>query len=78
MIMEITYGHRIDSLEDPYVKLAYEATSATVLAGSPGSMLVDFFPVREYFPPPLSPGLLAPATSVPPPSPRCLFVHNTY
>ncbi|KAM5537299.1 hypothetical protein V8D89_009029 [Ganoderma adspersum] len=50
MIMEITYGHRIDSLEDPYVKLAYEATSATVLAGSPGSMLVDFFPVLKKVP----------------------------
>ena len=43
--MEITYGHRIDSLEDKYVKLAHDATEATVLAGSPGSMLVDFFPV---------------------------------
>lgn len=50
MIMEITYGHRIDSLEDPYVKLVHEAASATVAAGSPGSMLVDFFPVREYTP----------------------------
>ena len=50
MIMEITYGHRIDSLEDPYVKLVHEATSATVSAGSPGSMLVDFFPFREYTP----------------------------
>ena len=55
MIMEITYGHRIQSMEDQYVKLAHEATEATVLAGSPGSMLVDFFPVREYFPPPLPP-----------------------
>ena len=43
--MEITYGHRIDSLQDPYVKLAQHATEATVRAGSPGSMLVDFFPV---------------------------------
>ena len=46
MIMEITYGHRIQSMEDQYVKLAHEATEATVLAGSPGSMLVDFFPIR--------------------------------
>ncbi len=45
MIMDITYGHCIDSLEDKYVKLAHDATEATVRAGSPGSMLVDFFPV---------------------------------
>lgn len=50
MIMEITYGHRIQSMEDQYVKLAHEATEATVLAGSPGSMLVDFFPVCKSLP----------------------------
>ncbi|KAI0705960.1 cytochrome P450 [Cerioporus squamosus] len=50
MIMEITYGHRIQSMEDQYVKLAHEATEATVLAGSPGSMLVDFFPVLKNLP----------------------------
>ena len=47
MIMEITYGHRIESLEDRYVQLAHDATTATVRAGSPGSMLVDFFPSCE-------------------------------
>ncbi|KAI0742440.1 cytochrome P450 [Daedaleopsis nitida] len=50
MIMDITYGHRISSLQDKYVKLAHDATAATVLAGSPGSMLVDFFPVLKNLP----------------------------
>ncbi|KAI0363937.1 cytochrome P450 [Pilatotrama ljubarskyi] len=49
-IMEITYGHRIHSMEDEYVKIARNATVETVLAGSPGSMLVDFFPVLKNIP----------------------------
>ncbi|OSD03845.1 cytochrome P450 [Trametes coccinea BRFM310] len=49
-IMEITYGHRIHSLDDEYVRIARAATVETVLAGSPGSMLVDFFPVLKSIP----------------------------
>ncbi|KAI0632690.1 cytochrome P450 [Trametes polyzona] len=49
-IMEITYGHRIHSMEDEYVKLARNVTVETVLAGSPGSMLVDFFPILKELP----------------------------
>ncbi|CDO69938.1 hypothetical protein BN946_scf184836.g12 [Trametes cinnabarina] len=49
-IMEITYGHRIHSLEDEYVRIARTATVETVLAGSPGSMLVDFFPLLKGIP----------------------------
>ena len=46
-MLEITYGVRVTSLDDELVKIAERATVETVLAGSPGSMLVDFFPVRE-------------------------------
>ncbi|KAH9856147.1 cytochrome P450 [Lenzites betulinus] len=49
-IMDITYGHRIHSLDDEYVALARNATVETVLAGSPGSMLVDFFPILKSLP----------------------------
>ena len=45
MIMDITYGHRIHSLDDHYVRLVHDTTCETVRAGSPGSMLVDFFPI---------------------------------
>ena len=48
MIMDITYGHRIHSLDDHYVRLVHDTTSETVRAGSPGSMLVDFFPIRKF------------------------------
>ena len=45
-MLEITYGVRVTSLDDELVKTVERATVETVLAGSPGSMLVDFFPIR--------------------------------
>ena len=42
--MKITYGHTVHSTEELYVRLAEEAGSDTVTSGSPGSVLVDFFP----------------------------------
>ncbi|KAI8992754.1 cytochrome P450 [Trametes punicea] len=49
-IMEIAYGHRVTSLEDKYIALAEATTVETVKAGSPGSMLVDFFPILKGIP----------------------------
>ena len=45
-IMKITYGHTVRSTDELYVRLAEEAGMGTVTAGSPGSVLVDFFPAR--------------------------------
>jgi hypothetical protein len=45
-IMKITYGHTVRSNDELYVRLAEEAGSDTVTGGSPGSVLVDFFPAR--------------------------------
>ncbi|KAH9916560.1 cytochrome P450 [Epithele typhae] len=50
IIMDITYGHQIASLEDPYSRLAHRTTTETVRGGSPGSMLVDFFPLLKELP----------------------------
>ena len=41
----MAYGHRIASLDDELVLLNEQVTEETVRAGSPGSMLVDFFPI---------------------------------
>lgn len=38
----------MSSLDDSYVRMADEAAGATVEAGSPASMLVDFIPIRGY------------------------------
>jgi hypothetical protein len=47
-ILRLTYGHNVKSLDDIHVCTADRAATATVQAGSPGSMLVDFIPARTY------------------------------
>ena len=47
IMMEAAYGHTVKTLDDEFVRFAQGALSATVEAGSPGSMLVDFFPICE-------------------------------
>jgi len=44
--MKIAYGHTVRSTDELYVRLAEEAGTDTVVSGSPGSVLVDFFPAR--------------------------------
>ncbi|EPS97696.1 hypothetical protein FOMPIDRAFT_1061765 [Fomitopsis schrenkii] len=50
MIVEITYGHCVQSSDDKYIKLAERATSVTLESGDAGGMLVDFFPTLRYLP----------------------------
>ncbi|KAI0744945.1 cytochrome P450 [Earliella scabrosa] len=50
LVFDMAYGHRIASLDDPLVELNERVTEETVLAGSPGSMLVDFFPILKHYP----------------------------
>jgi len=49
-IMKIAYGHTVRSTDDLYVRLAEEAGTDTVTSGSPGSVLVDFFPALKHIP----------------------------
>ncbi len=44
-LLEITYGRRLTSMDDELVQLAQRSLTAANEGGSPGSMLVDFFPV---------------------------------
>ncbi|KAI0692349.1 cytochrome P450 [Cerioporus squamosus] len=50
LVFDVAYGHRIASLDDELVALNERVTEETVLAGSPGSMLVDFFPILKSYP----------------------------
>ncbi|KAK7679980.1 hypothetical protein QCA50_016926 [Cerrena zonata] len=50
LIMEIVYGHRVTSDDDEFVVIAERAGHETVTAGSPGSTLVDFFPILKLVP----------------------------
>ncbi|KAI0351218.1 cytochrome P450 [Trametes cingulata] len=49
-MLEITYGRRITSLEDELVAVADRAIEGVNNAGTPGSMIVDFFPVLKGLP----------------------------
>ncbi|OCH85972.1 cytochrome P450 monooxygenase [Obba rivulosa] len=49
-VLDFAYNHKVTSLDDKLVQLAERATTETVLAGSPGSMLVDFFPILRHLP----------------------------
>lgn len=44
--MEITYGHRIKTDDDPYLHLAREVDRMLNGAGNAGASIVDFFPFR--------------------------------
>ncbi len=44
-MLEITYGKRVTSMKDELVQVADRAIEGINVAGSPGSMIVDFFPV---------------------------------
>ncbi|PIL26517.1 cytochrome P450 [Ganoderma sinense ZZ0214-1] len=50
MVLDIAYGYRVTSLDDRLVETAERTTVETVIAGSPGSMLVDFFPILKGIP----------------------------
>ncbi|TBU39014.1 cytochrome P450 [Dichomitus squalens] len=50
MVLDIAYGYRVTGLGDELVETAERTTVETVIAGSPGSMLVDFFPILKGIP----------------------------
>jgi hypothetical protein len=45
--MKLAYGYTVKSADDYYLRLAEQATNATVQSGTPASMLADFFPICE-------------------------------
>ncbi|TFK29092.1 cytochrome P450 [Coprinopsis marcescibilis] len=49
-ILKITYGHQVNSYDDPFVHLAERAATMTVQSGSPAATLVDFFPAMRHIP----------------------------
>lgn len=48
VVMEIAYGHHVDSAEDPYIKIAEQVN--TIITNMPDTSLVDLFPYCEYVP----------------------------
>jgi len=50
LIMDIAYGHVVTSDDDELVRLGERANFEIALAGSAGSMIVDFFPILKHYP----------------------------
>ncbi|KAF9463358.1 cytochrome P450 [Collybia nuda] len=49
-ILPITYGHKITSVDDLFVRLAERAGTLTVESGTPAATLVDFIPILKHVP----------------------------
>jgi len=47
MILEITYGYIVKSVDDSFIHLADEAAVESLRYGSPGGTLCDILPIRE-------------------------------
>ena len=54
IIMGIGYGLSVSSLDDSFIQHVDRAVHSVFHSGGPAALLVDFFPVRESRPPPLS------------------------
>ncbi|KAI0792429.1 cytochrome P450 monooxygenase [Abortiporus biennis] len=50
VILDITYGHRVMSDDDEQLNLSMRAFNETANNGSPGALLVDFFPFLKHYP----------------------------
>ncbi|KAH9951189.1 cytochrome P450 [Amylocystis lapponica] len=50
LIMEITYGHHVKSMDDKYIQLVEKTFAAIVEESRPKAHLVDFFPILRYLP----------------------------
>ncbi|KAI9061908.1 cytochrome P450 [Trametes sanguinea] len=50
LLTEVAYGRRVLSLDDELVQIAERGIEGSNDIGSPGSMLVDFFPILKYIP----------------------------
>lgn len=48
VMLEIGYGRTVTSVDDAHIRKVDAAVEGLFLAGNPGSMLVDFFPICTY------------------------------
>ena len=48
LILHLAFGHRVNSTDDKYVQISETAVTGQVESGNPCSLVVDFFPAREF------------------------------
>ncbi|KAJ7511587.1 cytochrome P450 [Mycena galericulata] len=51
IITQIVAGHRINSDDDPYLRMSNMVLEAMSKTGPPGGSPLDFFPILQHFPP---------------------------
>ena len=49
VMLEIGYGRTVTSVDHAHIRKVDSAVEGLFLVGHPGSMLVDFLPIRAYF-----------------------------
>ncbi|CAK7217402.1 hypothetical protein SBRCBS47491_003153 [Sporothrix bragantina] len=50
IVLRIGFGVKVQRDDDPYIKIAIDANSATAQGGNPGTTLVDYMPLFRYVP----------------------------
>lgn len=50
IVLRIGFGVTLTRDDDPYIQIAIDANTATAKGGSPGSTIVDYFPILRFFP----------------------------
>ncbi|KAJ3715687.1 cytochrome P450 [Lentinula raphanica] len=50
IIMKVTYGADVKSINDPLVQIAHHAELLTIESGTPSATLVDYIPALKYIP----------------------------
>ncbi|KAJ3491621.1 hypothetical protein NLI96_g551 [Meripilus lineatus] len=50
VILEIAYGHRVETDDDPYLQLTEDINQCVAGAGEPGMAAIDFIPLLRYLP----------------------------
>ncbi|KAJ7104681.1 cytochrome P450, partial [Mycena epipterygia] len=50
ILVQVVSGHKIDSIDDPYLELSKVVYQVFSVTGPPGGTPIDFFPALRYFP----------------------------
>ncbi|KDQ28281.1 hypothetical protein PLEOSDRAFT_157857 [Pleurotus ostreatus PC15] len=48
--MRIAYGHQICSDDDEFIRISMEGANSFLVGGTPGTTMIDLFPILRYFP----------------------------
>lgn len=46
--MKLAFGYSIESLDDPFIKVADECSKISGWATTPGRWFVDYYPIRMF------------------------------